>query len=430
MNQFAVLTLSLGLGVAGLSAQAKSVAPAAATKPAPSLLDARKGFVTKLRKPVRDEDRLVTPPEAVFSVVRYKTSIGEMRAYLSPPPIKGQKHPAMLWLTGGFPPGGGGPSLWEDEDPANAQSARAYREAGMIMMFPTLRGSYGNPGSQESLFGEVDDVLAALEYLARVDHVDATRIYLGGHSTGGTLAMLVAACTDRPRAVFALGPIANPADYGQDDLNYDAKSTQENRLRSPIAFLAAMRSPTFVLEGERGNLPSLQAMEKANTNPGVHFLTLRGVDHFSILTPANSMIAGLLAKQETSTPVTLDAAALQSRCDQFGVAMREADDLESLARARRAERDFTAPRRVDFFLSATSKEAITNAGRALLPAGFAAEPVMPRKDDRGRTWYSLTIHRQLDLTALAAVFAASRTVAAAGAEHGAAYRGWDVPSSQ
>ena len=60
------------------------------------------------------------------------------------------------------------------------------------MMFPGLRGTSGNPGTQESFLGEVDDVLAAADFLRKVDYVDPSRIYLGGHSTGGTLALLVA----------------------------------------------------------------------------------------------------------------------------------------------------------------------------------------------------------------------------------------------
>ena len=64
-------------------------------------------------------------------------------------------------------------------------------------MFPSLRGGNDNPGRREGFFGEVDDILAATDYLARQPHVDPKRIYLGGHSTGGTMVMLVAESTDR-----------------------------------------------------------------------------------------------------------------------------------------------------------------------------------------------------------------------------------------
>ena len=74
------------------------------------------------------------------------------------------------------------------------------------MMFPSLRGGNDNPGKKEGFLGEVNDVLAASEFLSRQEYVDPDRIYLGGHSTGGTLALLVAASTDKYRAVFSFGP--------------------------------------------------------------------------------------------------------------------------------------------------------------------------------------------------------------------------------
>src|SRR5205085_2693378 len=104
--------------------------------------------------------------------------------------------------------------VWQDEPPQNDQTASAYRKAGIATMFPSLRGGNDNPGFKESLFGEVDDVLAAREYLARQDFVDPKRIYLGGHSTGGTLVLLAAASTDQFRAVFSFGPVDDIRGYG------------------------------------------------------------------------------------------------------------------------------------------------------------------------------------------------------------------------
>ena len=78
------------------------------------------------------------------------------------------------------------------------------------MMYPSLRGGNNNPGHMESFFGEVDDVLAARALLAKLPYVDPERIYLGGHSTGGTLALLVAECSGAFRGVFAFGPVYGP----------------------------------------------------------------------------------------------------------------------------------------------------------------------------------------------------------------------------
>ena len=85
------------------------------------------------------------------------------------------------------------------QGPLRAAITAAYRRAGIVMMYPSLRGGNDNPGRREGFLGEVDDILAAAEYLARESYVDPGRIYLGGHSTGGTLAMLAA---EMPNATF------------------------------------------------------------------------------------------------------------------------------------------------------------------------------------------------------------------------------------
>ncbi len=127
------------------------------------------------------------------------------------------------------------------------------------MMYPSLRGGNKNPGFIEGFYGEVDDVLGASEYLAKLDYVDPKRIYLGGHSTGGTLALLVAESTDRFRAVFAFGPVEDASDYGSKYLPFDISNRKEVDLRSPIKWLQAIRNPTFVFEGteRRSNIDSV-----------------------------------------------------------------------------------------------------------------------------------------------------------------------------
>ena len=54
------------------------------------------------------------------------------------------------------------------------------------------------------------------DYLAGQPYVDPERVYLGGHSTGGTLVMLVAASSDRSRAMFSFGPVEDVSGYGSE----------------------------------------------------------------------------------------------------------------------------------------------------------------------------------------------------------------------
>jgi dienelactone hydrolase len=99
------------------------------------------------------------------------------------------------------------------------------------MMFPSLRGGNQNPGQKEGFLGEVDDVLAAADFLVREDYVDPARIYLGGHSTGGTPVMLVAESTPRFRAVLSFGPVNDVRGYPQSS----SRSTPPTGARSSSA---------------------------------------------------------------------------------------------------------------------------------------------------------------------------------------------------
>jgi dienelactone hydrolase len=181
------------------------------------------------------------------------------------------------------------------------------------MMFPSLRGGNDNPGRREGFLGEVDDVLAAREYLAAQPYVDLSRIYLGGHSTGGTLAMLVAETTDRFRAVFAFGPVDDVRTYGGDFV-YHVPSDTEAKLRGPIYWLNSVHAPLFVIEGASGisNAVPLRQMKAKNSNSQIQFIEVPGVTHFSILAAANEAIAKkILADDSSSSGIQLTADELQ-----------------------------------------------------------------------------------------------------------------------
>jgi pimeloyl-ACP methyl ester carboxylesterase len=171
------------------------------------------------------------------------------------------------------------------------------------MLYPSLRGGNDNPGFKEGFFGEVDDVLAAADYLAGQEFVDPGRIYLGGHSTGGTLALLAAESTNRFRAVFSFGPADDVRGYGSDNLPFNLADVREVKLRSPGAWLSSIQSPVFVFEGTRqpGNLGSLQAMARASGNPLAHFHPVKGADHFSILAPLTRLLAAKVLQDDGPT---------------------------------------------------------------------------------------------------------------------------------
>lgn len=257
--------------------------------PRESLRQARKGFRTRLAPSRFSKEPASEPPPRVFRKVRYRTQAGPCTAYLTPDPNDGRKHPAIIWITGGDCNSIG--DVWLEGSSENEQTASAYRKAGIVMMFPSLRGGNDNPGVREGFLGEVDDVLAAADHLARTSYVDPERIYLGGHSTGGTLALLVAEYSNRFRAVISFGPVEDVGNYGEEFLPFDASNPKEVKIRSPRHWLESIETPTFVMEGTGGNLSSLQALARSTSNPNVHVLPVRGADHFNVLAPVNRLIA-------------------------------------------------------------------------------------------------------------------------------------------
>jgi acetyl esterase/lipase len=270
--------------------------------PTGSLADARKGFQTKLVRKSPPKEPVETPPAKVFTLVKYDAPVGQLAAYLTPDPGDGQKHPAIVWITGGDCNSIG--DVWSRATPDDDQTAAQYRQAGVVMMFPSLRGGNDNPGQREGFLGEVDDVLAAADYLAKQPYVDPARVYLGGHSTGGTLALLVAECSGRFRAVFSFGPVDDVSGYGPDNVwtPFDVRSDREAAVRSPGRWLADVTSPTFVFEGtSRGNIDSLKAMASDSKNPNLHFYPVRGATHFSVLAPVNRFLAEKVLKDDGPT---------------------------------------------------------------------------------------------------------------------------------
>jgi len=272
----------------------------------PAFAQARHGFQTRLVFPAGEPQPLPQPPPELFVRSDYKNPQNyRLPGFITPDPQDGRRHPAILWLTGGD--SSALDDFWTPGPAANDQSASAFREAGMIMIFPTLRGSHGSRSSKEWLLGEVDDVLAAAEQAARLSYVDPERLYLGGHSTGGTLALLAAALKGPFKAVFAFGPVAKadrhapaliPADFAKAD-------PMELKLRSPIYWLGDIAQPTYLIEGvgAPGNGDDLKTLCDASHNPLVHCLPVPRAGHFSVLRPATRAIA---ARLTADPPVLLD----------------------------------------------------------------------------------------------------------------------------
>ncbi len=262
-----------------------------------TLSQARQGFTTRLIRNESSGQPLPDPPSDVFRKVEFDSSVGKLGAYLTPDPKDGKKHPALIWITGGDC-STLDESIWQVAPADNDQTAGVFRKSGIAMMFPTLRGGNENPGVHEGFFGEVNDVLAAADYLATQVFVDPKRIYLGGHSSGGTMVLLTAECSDRFRVVFSFGPVDDIRGYPSEFHVFDTTGEREFELRAPGRWLHSIRCPVFVFEGTGGNVSSLESMARTSKNPNVHFFAVAGADHFDILAPANELIAAKILQDD------------------------------------------------------------------------------------------------------------------------------------
>ncbi|MFO0012485.1 MAG: alpha/beta hydrolase family protein [Planctomycetota bacterium] len=296
MRKFAGLVLVCMIGCSSEPDTATLPAPVATPPKSPatqaaSLREARSVFSTHVVSSGELAGAPEPPDPELFDLIYYPSPVGRLAAYVTPDPGQGDKRPAIVWITGGDTNSIG--DVWSPQDRSNDQSACAFRKMGIVMLFPSLRGGNNNPGKREGFYGEVDDVLAATDYLAALPYVDANQIYLGGHSTGGTLAMLVAACSDRYRAVFSLGPAAEAAQYGGQFVYCDPRNEKEMRLRSPIHWLHGIQTPTYVLEGAvNGNWDgAIDIMAARNTNPKLQFFQIPRLDHFSVIAPVTEKLA-------------------------------------------------------------------------------------------------------------------------------------------
>ena len=270
----------------------------------PNLRELRAGLETSVYL-ATDRSLPPEPPEGLLDLVKYPAPLGENWAYVSPE--SNELRPAVVYVQGGFD-WGLGSWMWEPAPESNDQTGSVFRDGSVVLMLPSLRGSHDNPGQNECMFGEVDDIIAAGRYLKQRPDVDPERVYLVGHSTGGTLVALVAEATDEFREVFALGPVARVGAYGPDcvsSLNFD-----EYTVRSPGSLLHELHTPLWIIEGSvDGNAFDARVFanaENAPVRPKVHII--EGMDHFSVIVPACRSILSYIHGGTEPSPAAIHEA--------------------------------------------------------------------------------------------------------------------------
>jgi formylglycine-generating enzyme required for sulfatase activity/dienelactone hydrolase len=203
-------------------------------------VQARARFQTKLLRkgPPPDRGAPVKPPAGVTEVI-YPSGALRLKAWVNRPADDSRKFPAVLFLHGGFE---FAPGDWEQSKP--------YRDAGFIVMTPMLRAENGQPGAFSYFYDEVDDVLAAAEYLRQQPYVDAERLFIAGHSVGGTLTLLAALAYPHFRAAASFsGAPFWPEFAASKNLPFDKSDPREIQMRSPIAYAGSFKCPLRMFYG-------------------------------------------------------------------------------------------------------------------------------------------------------------------------------------
>jgi formylglycine-generating enzyme required for sulfatase activity len=199
---------------------------------------ARSRFQTKLltKGPAPQEWEPVKPPAGV-SEIEYASGALHLKAWVNSPKDQAHKYPAVLFLHGGF---GFELDDWNATQP--------YRDAGFVVLAPILRAENGQPGAWSYFYDEVDDVLAAAEYLRQLPYVDADRLFVAGHSVGGTMTLFTALASKRFRAAASFSGASYWPDFA-GRASFDRSDPRETLLRTPMAYAGSFKCPLRVYYG-------------------------------------------------------------------------------------------------------------------------------------------------------------------------------------
>ncbi|MEZ6139000.1 MAG: prolyl oligopeptidase family serine peptidase [Zavarzinella sp.] len=272
-----------------------------------SFAKARNDFPTKVSGSRSGYFDPPIPPKGVLELVQYPTVLGNMDAYITPKPAKHGRYPAVIWLSDHFE-NSIDSKLWDEK--LSHVNGTVFRDAGFVVFYPSLRGGNKNPGSNENAYGEVNDVQAACIYLKNREEVDPNQIFLVGHGTGGTLALLTAAYrSDGFRGVLAFGPVARMDYYHSSELNYNIMDRDETLLRSPLYWINDITCKTWVVEGR--NSPLSNELSRIHENNylarHVSFNLIYNFDHDTIVEPTSKVyIQKIKTLKESTDKITID----------------------------------------------------------------------------------------------------------------------------
>jgi len=168
----------------------------------------------------------------------------------------GRKYPMVLWIHGG---------PWSMYDVGFNWSFQNFAANGYAVLYTNPRGStgYGQDfvnGIQHSYPGkDFDDLMAGVDAAIAKGFIDERNLFVCGGSGGGVLTAWIVGHTDRFAAAVSMRPVINwhsfvgttdgPNWYRQFK-KYPWEDPMEYHVRSPLAYVGNVKTPTMVMTGE------------------------------------------------------------------------------------------------------------------------------------------------------------------------------------
>ena len=219
------------------------------------------------------------PPPPGVREVSYRSGNLDLKALLwvSDVPSSARRS-ALVYLHGGFALGGG-----------DILDCQPFVASGFVVMTPSYRGENGNAGNFEMYLGEVDDAVAAIQWLRGQPEVDPERIYVFGHSAGGVLSALLSLRKDVPiRYSGSAGGLYGPDvfDLMTDMVPFNLADPAERQIRVLPGNTASMRRKHYAYIGQadspvkpgvrmaQRNLAETRGLLEITFVPGDHFKSL------------------------------------------------------------------------------------------------------------------------------------------------------------
>ncbi len=168
----------------------------------------------------------------------------------------GRKYPMVLWIHGG---------PWSMYDVGFNWSFQNFAASGYAVLYTNPRGStgYGQEfvnGIQHSYPGkDYDDLMAGVDAAIAKGFIDERNLFVCGGSGGGVLTAWIVGHTDRFAAAVSMRPVIDwrsfvgttdgPGWYRQFK-KYPWEDPMEYHVRSPLAYVDNVKTPTMVMTGE------------------------------------------------------------------------------------------------------------------------------------------------------------------------------------